>query len=302
MHGLTLTTLAKGPEATALLYASWASGSWLQPLVAILELMRNLELMSKCGFAVDMGDMPLEAAAGAAWAPDFLQGTRQVSQCMLGKAGQLPLACVARAQRHQAEFENSLAQTWWRFIIALVRARCWSMCWRSECLPGVLAGLLHPDQGIQERTRARLQTWHAAVEATLGQTQPVPLRAARRSPLVSWAWLFRVAPVLPSQALTNLAAALQSQGGNRSSNAPWHPWQDATSSIHRQTWKPWPATFSAASAAQSCVRMRSVICAVRRPRTKGTRLSVGTAAGTPAFPATSWQAGRGLRWSWPHWT
>lgn len=68
MHGLTLTTLAEGPEATACLYASWASGSWLQPLVAIFQLMHDLELMSKCGFTVDMEHMPLEAAAGAVWA------------------------------------------------------------------------------------------------------------------------------------------------------------------------------------------------------------------------------------------
>ena len=76
MHGLTLTTLTEGPEATAHLYASWAGGSWLQPLVATFESLHNLELMSKCGFAVDMEDMPLEAAAGAVWAPDFRQGTR----------------------------------------------------------------------------------------------------------------------------------------------------------------------------------------------------------------------------------
>ena len=192
MHGLTLTTLAEGPEATAHLYASWAGGSWLQPLVATFESLHNLELMSKCGFAVDMEDMPLEAAAGAVWAPDFGQGTRYKAGLSVNAGqGRAASTCQRReGPQHQAEFQNSLGQTWWRFIVALVRARCWSMCWHSECLPGVLAGLLHPDQDVQERTRARLKRWHAAVEAALGQQQPVPLRAARRSPLESWAWLF----------------------------------------------------------------------------------------------------------------
>ena len=86
MHGLTLTALARGPDATMHLYASWAAGSWLQPLVAIFEQLRNLELLSKCGFTVDMQEMPLEAAPAAARALDFQQVcSRSPGACCVGQ-------------------------------------------------------------------------------------------------------------------------------------------------------------------------------------------------------------------------